>query len=122
MNINEKIEIILNNIKNKHYTSFEFVHNKKRKLEEIENDLYNNLEISFIDNKFYIMDKKIRKNIVCNDCPICYEKIKITDKVTLQCRHIFCTHCHYNWEKTCFLGKKDLSCPLCRRVYDINPI
>jgi hypothetical protein len=143
MNINEKIDLILNNIKNKRYTSFEFTQslpqapsaccksarnhaqapdfwrNKKRKLKEIENDVDNNLEINYKDNKFYIVDKKLRKNIICDDCPICYEKIKIINKITLQCKHIFCTLCHYNWEKTCFLGKKDLSCPLCRKVSNI---
>jgi len=111
MNINEKIEIILNNIKNKHYTSFEFK-NKKRKL--------NDLEISYQDNKFYIIDKNIQKNILCDDCPICYEKIKNINKITLQCKHYFCCLCHYNWEKTCFLSKKDLSCPLCRKVSNIR--
>ena len=120
MNINEKIEIILNNIKNKNYTSFEFGHNKKRKLAEIENDINNNIEINYENNKFYVIDKKLRKNIVCDDCPICYEKIKIIDKITLHCKHIFCSLCHYNWEKTCFLGKKELSCPLCRKITNIS--
>lgn len=126
MNINKKIEIILNNIKNNHYTSFEFKNNKKRKFIDIDNILENdidnndnndnNLEINYQNNKFYIIDKKILKNIICDDCPICYEKIKIINKITLQCKHILCCFCYYNWEKTCFLTKKDLSCPLCRKV------
>ena len=135
MNINEKIEIILNNIKNKSYTSFDF-QNKKRKFKEIgslsqapldcsksaRNDIENSmdLEINYQDNKFYIIDKKLRKNVLCDDCPICYDKIKIIDKIMLQCKHIFCSLCHYNWEKTCFLGKKELSCPLCRKVSNIS--
>jgi hypothetical protein len=112
----EKIEIILNNIKNKHYTSFDFNIKKRKLYDVVENDL----EISYTDNKFYITNKNLRKNIVCNDCPICYEKIKNINKIILECKHIFCTICHYNWEKTCFLDKKELSCPLCRKVSNVS--
>ena len=113
-NLNERIKIILENIENKKYTSFEF-NNKKRKYDELNEDLGISTKIIYKDSKFYIFDKKLQK-ISLDDCPICYEKIKIADKITLRCNHIFCQFCHYNWEKSCFLGNKEFSCPLCRKI------
>jgi hypothetical protein len=143
-NLYEKIEIISKNIKNKNYTSFEFNNkNKKRKLDEIEENKIKDddeikgeeyeikeeedeieeeeIEITYNKSKFYIYDKKFKKNIL-ESCPICYDEIKIIDKITLHCNHTFCNICHYNWEKTCFLGKKELSCPLCRKTSSIIPV
>lgn len=48
-----------------------------------------------------------------NKCSVCYERISDTDKLKLECNHIF----HLDCIKKMFFLYMDDKCPLCRKVY-----
>lgn len=52
-------------------------------------------------------------NIICDDCPICMEKISLEKCVSTNCNHSFCSECICNYIKTCNSNSLP-RCSLCR--------
>ena len=48
------------------------------------------------------------------DCPICYESIHCSERVTISCRHDFCVGCMKDLLRTCNQEQKNVTCPMCR--------
>jgi len=48
------------------------------------------------------------------DCPVCYETVPKTKRVTQSCGHIFCCECTKEWLHTCSNENKQVTCPMCR--------
>ena len=49
------------------------------------------------------------KKSINNECCVCIDEIKSTDKFTLKCNHSYCANCIFD---SC--NKVGMSCPLCR--------
>ena len=48
------------------------------------------------------------------DCPICYESIPRTKRVTISCNHDFCMGCTKMLIQSCNEQQQNVSCPMCR--------
>lgn len=68
-------------------------------------------------NKYDIIKKvsKKRKNLLNQECPICYEKISSKNYIVTNCNHKFCCNCLFN----CL--KNNSNCPICRNeIFKFN--
>lgn len=48
------------------------------------------------------------------DCPICYENVSNSKRITISCGHTFCCECTKEWLYTCNDANKNVTCPMCR--------
>lgn len=48
------------------------------------------------------------------DCPICYETVTDSKRITMSCSHAFCCECTKEWLHTCYEENKQVTCPMCR--------
>jgi hypothetical protein len=62
----------------------------------------------------HIDEKKTDNGSSSFDCPICYEEIADTKRVTISCGHNFCMSCTVDLVKSCNQEPKNVSCPMCR--------
>jgi hypothetical protein len=61
---------------------------------------------------FIIVSSKIDRKIVV--CPICYDSIAVSDKITLKCNHTICNTCFRQYVNS--LSGKPPGCVLCRET------
>lgn len=48
------------------------------------------------------------------ECPICYESVLTSERITISCRHNFCGSCTKDLLKSCHEEQKNVTCPMCR--------
>ena len=71
-----------------------------------------NSKITFSENAFSKLAKKILKTHNETDCTICFEKLTFgTEVVKIPCNHNFHIKCIKQW-----FCNESTSCPICRRV------
>ena len=110
----------INNLDDDNFVQFNFNFlrgNEENNNNIVNEDLYNNLPVFKIDEKFMENSKKQEnKNEQFEKCVICMEKYEINDEVkTLPCIHIFHKDCIDHW----FKAGND-SCPICKNKINNN--
>ena len=76
---------------------------------EVEEEIEPELEIVFVSHV------QFSKNEVGEfECPICYNSVLKSERVTISCRHDFCGTCTQELLKTCCIEQKNVTCPMCR--------
>ena len=52
------------------------------------------------------------------ECPLCITRVLKTGCYTTDCGHTFCNDCIGTWKQKCFDKGGDVTCPICREVFD----
>lgn len=104
IDINNRLNILNNNIKNNAYTEF--------KIEANEFNLVDESNKNIITTNFYINHLS---NSDIKECFICYEKPYMNRIKILSCKHYLCVTCYDKWDSTCNYNKRSTSCPYCRK-------
>ena len=56
------------------------------------------------------------------ECPLCISRVPKADCYTTDCGHAFCNDCIGKWKTRCSAASNDLTCPICRAVFDYRSI
>ena len=56
------------------------------------------------------------------ECPLCITRVPKEGCYTTDCGHTFCNDCIGTWKQQCFNKATDITCPICREVFDYRPI
>jgi hypothetical protein len=56
------------------------------------------------------------------ECPLCISRVPKADCYTADCGHAFCNDCIGKWKTRCIAAGNDITCPICRAVFDYRSI